>query len=74
MIDTARKPRYASDMTEDDYRLACEFSRELGSVSTGRIQRHLGVGFNAAARIVEWMEDRGFCTGPDRKGRRKLKA
>lgn len=66
------KPRYASDMTEEDYEVACAFSRDLGFVSTGRIQGRLGVGFNTASRIVEWMEERGFCTGADAQGRRAL--
>jgi DNA segregation ATPase FtsK/SpoIIIE-like protein len=59
-------------MTEADYQAACAFSREKGFVSTGLIQRHLGVGFNAAARVVEWMEERGFCTRADFQGRRTL--
>lgn len=67
-----RKPRYSSDMTEADYQAACDFARDLGFVSIGRIQRHLGVGFNAAARVVEWMEERGFCTRADFQGRRTL--
>lgn len=68
-----RKPRFAHDMTDSDYAAACVFCLAVGFVSTGRIQRHLGIGFNAAAKLVEWMEDRDFCSGPDRLGRRKIK-
>lgn len=59
-------------VTEAHFQAACEFCREIERVSVGRIQRHLGIGFNAAAELVEWMEARRFCTRADFMGRRKL--
>jgi len=67
-----RKPRYADDMTEADYDAAVAFCKSRSSVSVGLIQRHLGIGFNAAMRLVEWMEERGFCDSPDSIGRREI--
>lgn len=65
-------PRYASDMNEADYTSAVEFCTNAGFVSTGKIQRHLCIGWNAAARLVEWMEERNFCSKADFQGRRTL--
>lgn len=67
-----RKPRYASDMTEADYEAAVAFCRGRSSVSVSLIQRHLSIGFNAAMRLVEWMEERGFCDSQDSLGRREI--
>jgi len=64
--------RYAKDMTLSDVANAEAFCKKVGFVSVGRIQRHLGVGFNAAIRVVEMMEERGFCGAVDRIGRRKI--
>ena len=65
-------PRYAADMTEVDYAKAVLFCAERGAVSKGLVQRHLGIGFNAASRLVEMMEARHFCTTANHIGKREL--
>ena len=46
-------------------------SRE-GKASTSFIQRHLQIGYNRAARIIEQMEEQGVVTKADRVGRREV--
>ena len=46
-------------------------SRE-GKASTSFIQRHLQIGYNRAARIIEQMEEQGVVTKADRVGRRDV--
>ena len=65
-------PKLAADMTEIDYAKAVLFCTERGAVSKGLIQRHLGIGFNAASELVEGMERRHFCTTANHIGKREL--
>ena len=43
-----------------------------GKASTSFIQRHLQIGYNRAARIMEQMEEQGVVSKADRVGRRKV--
>ena len=43
-----------------------------GKASTSFIQRHLQIGYNRAARIMEQMEERGVVSKSDRVGRREV--
>ena len=43
-----------------------------GKASTSFIQRHLQIGYNRAARIMEQMEDQGVVSQADRVGRREV--
>ena len=43
-----------------------------GKASTSFIQRHLQIGYNRAARIMEQMEEHGVVTKADRVGRREV--
>ena len=43
-----------------------------GKASTSFIQRHLQIGYNRAARIMEQMEEQGVVSQADRVGRREV--
>lgn len=43
-----------------------------GKASTSFIQRHLQIGYNRAARIIEQMEEQGMVSKADRVGRREV--
>ena len=58
---------------DEKYHEALEFVRQRGEVSISLIQRHLRIGYNRAARIVELMEKRGIISTSDGTSRpRKL--
>ena len=42
---------------------ACEIAEKYGVISASFLQRHLKIGYNRAARVVETMERKGF-VGP----------
>ncbi|MDR0407257.1 MAG: DNA translocase FtsK 4TM domain-containing protein [Holosporales bacterium] len=46
--------------------------RREGKVSTSFIQRHLQIGYNRAARIVDQMEARGFVSSANHTGKREI--
>ena len=43
-----------------------------GKASTSFIQRHLQIGYNRAARIMEQLEEQGVVSKADRVGRREV--
>ena len=45
---------------------------QQGKISTSLIQRHLRIGYNKAARLVEMMETRGLISEADHTGRRTI--
>lgn len=45
---------------------------QQGKISTSLIQRHLRIGYNKAARLVEMMETRGLISAADHTGRRTI--
>jgi S-DNA-T family DNA segregation ATPase FtsK/SpoIIIE len=64
---------YMQDEEDEKYHEALEFVRQRGEVSISLIQRHLRIGYNRAARIVELMEKRGIISASDGTSRpRKL--
>ena len=60
--------------SEDDdlYNRAVEMVRREGRVSTSLVQRHLQIGYNRAARLVERMQKEGLISAPDRTGKREV--
>ena len=57
---------------EDLYTQAVDMVRREGRVSTSLVQRHLQIGYNRAARLVERMQKEGLISAPDRTGKREI--
>lgn len=54
------------------YQQAIELIRAEGKVSTSFIQRHLQIGYNRAARIVDQMEKAGIISPANHAGKREI--
>jgi S-DNA-T family DNA segregation ATPase FtsK/SpoIIIE len=54
------------------YDEAVQLVTREGKVSTSFIQRHLQIGYNRAARIVERMEEEGMISAPNGQGKREV--
>ena len=54
------------------YEQAVEVVRRHKRASISLVQRHLRIGYNRAARLVEQMEARGVVSGMDEAGSRRL--
>lgn len=57
---------------DDLYNQAIAIIHQEGRVSISLIQRHLGIGYNKAAKLVEKMEKEGVVSSPDRTGKREI--
>ena len=57
---------------DDLYEQAVAIVMREGKVSTSFIQRHLQIGYNRAARIVETMEEQGIISEASRTGKREI--
>ncbi len=51
------------DAGDEKFEEAVELARRMGSISASSLQRHMKIGYNRAARIVDQMEARGI-VGP----------
>lgn len=87
-LQTQGTPKYVDNITEEGfdadgdgdviqdndpcYKEAVELMRREGKISTSFIQRHLKIGYNRAARIVDQMECNGVISKPDHVGRRRI--
>lgn len=54
------------------YQKALDIIRREGKVSTSFIQRHLSIGYNRAARIVDQMEAEGVVSPANHSGKREI--
>ena len=64
---------YKGDSAESDlYREAVDLVQREGKASTSFVQRHLSIGYNRAAKIIEQMEKEGVISPADHVGRRKV--
>ena len=59
-------------LADEMWEPALKIAVELGEVSTSLLQRHLNIGYNRAARIVDAMFERGIITGQESGRRRKV--
>lgn len=82
------EPAYIESVTEDDgefsapsdgadggdamYQQAVDLVRREGKASTSFIQRHLQIGYNRAARIVDQMEKEGLISSANHVGKREV--
>ena len=64
----------SGDSGDDLYDEAVAIVTREGKASTSFIQRHLQIGYNRAARIIERMESEGVVSRADRVGRREVLA
>jgi S-DNA-T family DNA segregation ATPase FtsK/SpoIIIE len=60
------------DEEADVYAKAVDVVAKAQKASTSFIQRHLRIGYNNAARLIERMEQDGFVSRPDHVGRREV--
>jgi S-DNA-T family DNA segregation ATPase FtsK/SpoIIIE len=54
------------------YDRAVAMVAQQGRASTSLIQRHLRIGYNRAARIMEQMEEQGVVSPPNHAGKREV--
>lgn len=63
---------FVGDDQDPLYVEAVLFVTETRRVSISAVQRHLKVGYNRAARMIQWMETQGIVTEMDTNGGREL--
>lgn len=56
---------------QDLYEKAIKIARSEGKISTSFLQRHLSIGYNRAANLIERMEKEGLISGLDGSKKRK---
>lgn len=60
-------------MSDDAFTQAVMLVWEHNNASTSFLQRRLGIGYNAAARLIERMEEMGIVSAPDHVGKREVR-
>jgi len=67
-------PKEAPDDQDELYDQAVAFVTESRKASISSVQRHLRIGYNRAARIIEEMEASGVVSQPEHNGQREVLA
>ncbi len=70
--DASLSPSGGGSGCDDLYDEAVALIAREGKASTSFIQRHLQIGYNRAARIIEYMEKDGIISKANRVGRREV--
>ena len=61
------------DSSKDElYQQALDLVLREGKASTSFIQRHLQIGYNRAARLIDQMEAEGIISGANHVGKREI--
>lgn len=68
------KGEAAKEDEEDTFTQAVMLVWSEGVVSTSRLQRRLEIGYNAAARLIERMEEMAIVSKPDHVGKRTVRS
>ncbi|AZE53442.1 DNA translocase FtsK [Pseudomonas synxantha] len=63
---------FVGDDQDPLYVEAVQFVTETRRASISAVQRHLKVGYNRAARMIQWMETQGIVTQADTNGGREV--
>lgn len=71
-VDALSESGSGGGKSDDLYNQAIAIIHQQGRVSISLIQRHLGIGYNKAAKLVEKMEKDGIVSSPDRTGKREI--
>ena len=70
--DAEKNSGVNDDAADEMYEQAVEVVRKHKRASISLVQRHLRIGYNRAARLVEQMEVKGVVSAMDEKGSRRL--
>ncbi|MGD9264804.1 MAG: DNA translocase FtsK 4TM domain-containing protein [Lysobacterales bacterium] len=73
-IDSKGIPKESQDDVDELYDHAVAFVTESRRASISSVQRHLRVGYNRAARMIEDMENDGVVSRPGHNGQREVLA
>jgi S-DNA-T family DNA segregation ATPase FtsK/SpoIIIE len=71
-VESSSQNRSSSSSGDELYDEAVALIAREGKASTSFIQRHLQIGYNRAARIIERMENEGVVSKANRVGRREV--
>ncbi len=71
-VDEAKAAAVEDSERDEEYMRAVDLVQQNGKASTSFLQRHLRVGYNRAARMIEMMEKDGIVSPADGAKPRKV--